>query len=69
MHPDFSAILLPTAEIVLENPLNKQEIRVTALFDQSSQRTYVTQKEWKTFHSSRQYAQKEFLFLYIEIST
>ena len=45
MHPDFSAILLPTTEIVLENSLNKQEIRVTALFDQSSQRTYVTQKE------------------------
>ena len=35
MHPGFSAILLPTAGIVLENPLNKQEIRVTALFDQS----------------------------------
>ena len=40
----FSSVILPTTEILLENPLNKQEVRVTALFDQSSQRTYVTQR-------------------------
>ena len=40
----FSSVILPTTEILLENPLNKQEVRVTVLFDQSSQRTYVTQR-------------------------
>ena len=28
----------------MENPLNKHEVLVTALFDQGSQRTYVTQR-------------------------
>ena len=35
----FSSVLLTTAEILLENPLNKHEVRVTALFNQGSQRT------------------------------
>ena len=41
---NFSSILLPTADIILENPLTKKEVRVKALFDQGSQRTYVTQR-------------------------
>ena len=61
----FPSILLPTAYIPLEKLLNKQEVCVTILFDQGSQRTYMTQK-WKIFCSWRWYAQKEFLFPSLE---
>ena len=40
----FPSILLPTVYIPLEKLLNKQEVCVTILFDQGSQRTYMTQK-------------------------
>ena len=43
----FSSIVLPNAEILLENPLNKQENRVTALFDQGSQGTCVAQRHFE----------------------
>ena len=40
----MASILLQTAEIVLENPLNKKELRVKALPDQNSQRSYLFQR-------------------------
>ena len=41
---NLALILLQTAEIVLENPLNKKEVRVKALLDQGSQRSYLSQR-------------------------
>ena len=41
---NFASILLQTAEIVLENPFNKKEVRVKALLDQGSQRSYLSQR-------------------------
>ena len=41
---NFYSALLPTTEILLENPLKKHEVPITALFNQSLQRTYVTQR-------------------------
>ena len=41
---NFASVLLQTAEIVLENPFNKEEVRVKALLDQGSQRSYLSQR-------------------------
>lgn len=40
----FLIFYSPTTEIILKKLLNKQEIRVTAPFDQGSERTYVNQR-------------------------
>ena len=40
----MASILLQTAEIVLENPLNKEEVRAKALLDQGSQCSYSSQR-------------------------
>ena len=40
----ISSILLQTAEIIVENPLNKKEVRVKILFDQGSQSSYITKR-------------------------
>ena len=39
-----SSILLQTADIVLENPNNKKQVKTKVLFDQGSQRSYVTKR-------------------------
>ena len=39
---NVSSILLQTADIVLENPNNKKQVETKVLFDQGSQRSYVT---------------------------
>ena len=41
---NLASILLQTAEIVLENPFNTKEMRVKALLDQRSQRSYLSQR-------------------------
>ena len=41
---NLASILLQTAEIVLENPFNTKEMRVKALLDQGSQRSYLSQR-------------------------
>ena len=38
-----SCVLLQTAEIILVNMVNKREIKVKTLFDQGSQRSYITE--------------------------
>ena len=40
----MSSILLQTADIVLENPNNKKQVKTKVLFDQGSQRSYVTKR-------------------------
>ena len=40
----ISSILLQTAEIIVENPLNKKEVRVKILFDQGSQGCHITKR-------------------------
>ena len=39
---NLASILLQTAEIVLENPLNKKEVRVKTVLDEGSQRSYLS---------------------------
>ena len=41
---NFASMLLQTAEVVLENFFNKKEVRVKALPDQGSQRSYLSQR-------------------------
>ena len=41
---NLASILLQTAEIVLENPFNKKEVKVKALLDQGSQSSYLSQR-------------------------
>ena len=41
---NLASILLQSAEIVLENPLNKKEVRIKALLDQGSQRSYLSER-------------------------
>ena len=41
---NLASILLQTAEIILENPFNRKEVRVNALLDQGSQRSYLSQR-------------------------
>ena len=47
---NFSSILLPTTKILLENLLNKQEVRVTALFNKVSKRVYMIQRVKHILH-------------------
>ena len=46
MHPTFLLFLYEPPRFFwkIQNPLNKHEVRITALFDQDSRRPYVTQK-------------------------
>ena len=37
------SVLLQTANILLENPVNKKHVRTKVWFNQGSQRSYVTQ--------------------------
>ena len=41
---NVSSILLQTANIVLENPNNKKQVKTKVLFDQGSQKSYVTKR-------------------------
>ena len=41
------AVLLQTADILLKNSSNKRELKVKALFDSGSQRTYITERVCK----------------------
>ena len=41
---NISSILLQTAVIVLENPNNKKQVKTSILFDQGSQRSYMTKR-------------------------
>ena len=43
-YSNLASILFQTAEIVLENPFNKKRVRVNALLDQRSQRSYLSQR-------------------------
>ena len=41
---DFYCVSLQTAEITLANLVNKREIKAKTLFDQGSQRNYITEQ-------------------------
>ena len=41
---NVSSILLQTANIVLENPNNKKQVKTKVLFDQGSQKSYLTKR-------------------------
>ena len=36
---NISSVLLQTAEILVENPINKKQVKVKVLFDQESQKS------------------------------
>ena len=41
---NVSSILLQTADIVLENPNNKKQVKTKVVFGQGSKRSYVTKR-------------------------
>ena len=41
---NISSVVLQTAEILVENPINKKQVKVKVLFDQGSQKSYLTQR-------------------------
>ena len=58
-----SSILLQTNESLVENPSNKKQIKMKVLFNQGSQRNYLT-KKFKNFYLGNLLQQRIYEFLH-----